>query len=113
MPTRVATSRQSRRTAMRVFLQVAVFAALLSQTALSAAEVTIEARITHEGDFLAFGFDSIWMMSELNLVRVNPGDNSFAEIPIEGAGRDYRKIAIGEGAVWIADTGNPQIFKID
>lgn len=98
---------------MRRFLRAAMFVAVLSPAGLLAAEVTIEAQIPREGDFLAFGFGSIWMMSEAKLIRVNPTDNSFIEIPIEGAVGKYRGIAVGEGGVWIPDTGTQKIFKID
>jgi streptogramin lyase len=76
-------------------------------------EVSIEATIPRAGDFLGFGFDSLWMMSGIELLRINPSDNSVTEIPVEGAVGRYRGIAIGEDAVWVPDTGNDTIYKID
>ncbi|MER8602076.1 hypothetical protein NKH09_30395 [Mesorhizobium sp. M1339] len=76
-------------------------------------EVLIEATIERGGDFLAFGFDSLWMMSGRKLVRINPDDNSVTDIPIEGAVGSYRGISIGEGAVWVPDVGSKTIYKVD
>jgi streptogramin lyase len=78
-----------------------------------AGEISLLATIPRGGDFMGFGFDSLWMMGGSKLVRVNPSDNSFAEIPIEGAVGKYRGIAIGEGAVWVPDVGSQIIFKVD
>ncbi|MER8819673.1 hypothetical protein NKH70_07575 [Mesorhizobium sp. M0991] len=74
-------------------------------------EVLIEATIERGGDFLAFGFDSLWMMSGRKLVRINPDDNSVADIPIEGAVGSYRGISVGEGAVWVPDVGSKTILQ--
>ncbi len=76
-------------------------------------ELVVEAKIPRGGDFLGFGFESVWMMTGDRLVRVNPADNSFVEIPVEGAGGIYRGIAFGEQAVWVPDTESQMIFKID
>ena len=73
----------------------------------------VEAEIPRSGDFVGFGFGALWMMSGSKLVRVNPADNSFAVIPIEGASGSYRGIAIGEDAVWIPDVIAGRIHKID
>jgi streptogramin lyase len=79
------------------------------------------ATIQRGGYALAFGYDSLWMMSDGQLARVNPIDNSVIDIPVP-AGESgnilsdidrYRGIAIGEGAVWIPDVGNSVIHKVD
>ena len=77
------------------------------------AEVVIQAEIPRNGDFLGFGFNSLWMMSDKGLARINPADNSVTDITIEGAVGPYRGIAIGEGAVWIPAVGSQTIYKID
>ena len=47
---------------------------------------------SRSGDFLGFGFGSLWMMSGTSLVRVDPDDNSFIEIEI-GVGAIGRSVA--------------------
>ena len=47
------------------------------------------------------------------LLQRNPSYNSVTEIPVEGAVGRYSGIAIGEDAVWVPDTGNDTIYKID
>jgi virginiamycin B lyase len=77
------------------------------------AEIVIQAEIPRNGDFLGFGFGSLWMMSDKGLARTNPEGNSVTDINIEGAIGPYRGIAIGEGAVWIPAVGSQTIYKID
>lgn len=70
---------------------------------------------------MGFGFDSLWMMSDGRLVRVNATDNSVTdiEIPVSETGAaltendKYRGIAVGEGAVWVPDMGSSTIYKVD
>jgi len=84
-------------------------------------DLTVEATISRSGYSMAFGFDSLWMMSNGRLARINAADNSVIDINIpegeSGAGLadadKYRGIAIGEGAVWIPDVGNSVIYKVD
>jgi streptogramin lyase len=84
-------------------------------------DLAIEAAIPRSGYSMAFGFGSLWMMSESRLARINPADNSVIDIDIpsgEGGmlladGDKYRGIAIGEGGVWVPDVGNSVIYKID
>jgi streptogramin lyase len=53
------------------------------------------------------------MMNDRNLMRISLADNSVTEIPIEGATGRWRRIAVGEGAVWVADNVSQSIYKID
>ena len=79
----------------------------------SPAEVVIQAEIPRNGDFMGFGFDSLWMMSDKGLARINPADNSITDIKIDDAVGPYRGIGIGEGAVWIPAVGSQTIYKLD
>jgi DNA-binding beta-propeller fold protein YncE len=76
-------------------------------------KLEVQAKIPHQGDFIAFGFGSLWMMSGGKMIRVNATDNSVTEIKIAGAVGDYRGIAVGEGAVWVPDSGSKTIYKLD
>ncbi|MFA1626345.1 hypothetical protein ACDY96_27480 [Rhizobium mongolense] len=73
----------------------------------------VQAKILRRGDFIAFGFGSVWMMSGNRLGRINPADTSTIDIPVEGAIGPYRGIAIGESAVWVPDIGSKTIYKVD
>ena len=66
---------------------------------ISADNLVVQAEIPRYGDFLGFGFASLWMMSGGRLARVDTADNSVVDIEIEGTIGKYRGIAIGEGAV--------------
>jgi virginiamycin B lyase len=79
---------------------------------LSIDKLEVQAKIPQSGDFMAFGFDSLWMMSDGDMIRVNPTDNSVTEIKVPGAVGRYRGIAVGEGAVWIPDSGSKTIYKL-
>jgi streptogramin lyase len=76
-------------------------------------DIIVQATIAKGGDFMGFGFGSLWMMSAKSLIRVNPADNSFTEIRIKGAGGRYRGIGVGEEAVWIPDVVTDTVFKVD
>jgi streptogramin lyase len=80
---------------------------------ISADKLVVQAEIPRSGDFMGFGFDSLWMMSGGRLVRVSTADNSVVDIEIEGTIGRYRGIAIGEEAVWIPDVGAGTIYKVD
>ena len=75
--------------------------------------IIVQAQIPKAGDFMGFGFGSLWMMSSRRLIRVNPVDNSFVEIAIEGSFGRYRGIGIGEGAISIPDVGADIVYKVD
>ncbi len=79
----------------------------------SAEDLAVEARIERQGDFIGFGFGSVWMMQEGTLVRVDPTDNSVVDIKIPGAQGPYRGMAVGEGGAWVPDIGTDTITKID
>ena len=87
----------------------------------SPSALTIQETIPRDGFSMAFGFGSLWMMSEDRLIRVNATDNSFAEIEIpvhENAAMlfaidKYRDLAVGEEAVWVPDMASSTIYKID
>jgi virginiamycin B lyase len=98
------------------------WAALAGQAAAqSAGELVVQASLPRAGYSMAFGFDGLWMMSDDRLVRVDTLDDRIIEIEISPgsdenllAGADqYRGIAVGEGAVWLPDTGSSTIYKID
>ena len=52
-------------------------------------------------------------MTGPKLTRIDAKDNTTADFWIEGATGEVRGIAIGEGAVWLPDTGNQTIYKFD
>ena len=87
----------------------------------SPTELAIQATIPRSGFDLGFGFESLWMMSDGRLARVDVNNNTIADIEIpvgDGAAAlpdiaKYRGIAVGEGAVWITDLGNSAIYKVD
>jgi streptogramin lyase len=84
-------------------------------------DLAVQATIARSGFDLGAGFDSLWMMSDARLARVNVRDNSVVDIDLpigDGAAAlpdiaKYRGIAVGEGAVWITDLGNSVIYKVD
>jgi streptogramin lyase len=79
---------------------------------LPSADLIVQAEI-RRGDYFEFGFDALWMMSGPKLTRIDAVDNSATEFWIEGATGFLRSIAVGEGAVWLPDTGNQIIYKFD
>jgi virginiamycin B lyase len=89
--------------------------------ALAQAPSTLEitAQIPRSGFGMEYGFDSLWMVSEGKLARVNPKDNSVQDIELgspENTLLDidkYRGLALGEKAVWVPDIGASTIYKID
>lgn len=79
----------------------------------TAAKLEIQAKIARGGDYIAYAFDSAWMVSGNRLIRVNSADNGLNEIKIEGLIGPNRGIADGENAIWVPDTGSKMIFKVD
>src|SRR3954471_17213900 len=71
---------------------------------LPTTSLTIQAEIPRSGDFMGFGFESLWMVTRPqspaygggSLVRVNAADNSVTEIELNSFGK-YRAMGIGEG----------------
>ena len=94
--------------------------AALAATAQSPGELVVQATFPRAGYSMAFGFDALWIMSDDRLVRVDTSDNRVIDIEVPGAdpsvlagGDKYRGVAVGEGAVWVPDTGTSTIYKID
>jgi len=87
----------------------------------SPTELAVQATLPRSGYDLGAGFDSLWMMSDGRLARVDVRDNTISDIELPGAEADvalpdvarYRGIAVGEGAVWVTDLGNSVIYKVD
>ena len=50
----------------------------------SARELRVEATVPQYGYSMGVGFGSLWMMSGGKVVRINVGDNSTTDLPIEG-----------------------------
>ncbi len=112
----------SRRTAMAALtvglltpVSLSVRAAEPSALESSIETLTIEEKIPRKGDFLAFGFGSLWMMSDSDarLVRVDPADNSVVDIEVPESSGLVRGIGAGEGAVWIPDVLADLVYKVD
>ena len=84
-------------------VSLSVRAAEPSALESSVETLTVEEKIPREGDFLAFGFGSLWMMSDgdARLVRVDPADNSVVDIEIPESSGLVRGIGVGENAVSI------------
>src|SRR4051812_41275359 len=76
-------------------------------------ELAVIAEIARDGDFLAYGFDALWMMTGPIIVRVDGITNAVGDIPVPETTGRVRGLAIGEGAVWIPDAVSEQIFKFD
>jgi virginiamycin B lyase len=82
-------------------------------------ELTLTAEVAHDGDFLAYGFDALWMMTGptvlglASIVRVDGKTSAVDDISVPETTGRVRGLAIGEGAVWIPDAVSEQIFKFD
>jgi virginiamycin B lyase len=76
-------------------------------------QLALIAEIPRDGDFMAYGFDALWMMTGPVIVRVDGKTNAVADIPIPDTTGRVRGLAVGEGAVWIPDAVSEQIFKFD
>src|SRR5829696_4043497 len=61
-------------------------------------ELTVTAEIARDGDFMAYGFDALWMMTGATLVRVDGTTNAVGDIPVPETTGRVRGLAIGEGA---------------
>jgi len=98
-------------------LVIAWFLAMAPATAaneLSIDKLEVQAKISGGGDFMAYGFDSLWMMSGAEvMLRVNSADNNVTKVKVAGAFGSFRGIAVGEGAVWIPDTSSKIVYKLD
>jgi streptogramin lyase len=62
---------------------------------------------------VAAGLGYVWVTSaQGNVRRIDPDSGIFVGDPIE-AGRFPQAIAIGEGAVWVADPAGRTITRLD
>lgn len=94
-------------------------AALAQQDAPS--ELGIDATIPVGAAHMAFGFESLWTMSEGDMVRIHLDNKGLTTIKVpesENAGLlmeldKYRGIAVGEDAIWVPDMASSRIYKID
>ena len=82
-------------------------------------ELMVTAEIARRGDFVAWGFDALWMMTRETavhengkwkqrgptLVRVDGKSNKVEDNEIREASANVRGLATGEGAVWIPTRG--------
>jgi virginiamycin B lyase len=73
----------------------------------------VEAEVPRRGDFIAWGFGALWMMTGPTLVRVDAGTGIVKDFKIPPATGVVRGLAAGEGAVWIADVAAEKILKFD
>ena len=102
----------------RARLVVGLLTAFVWESSFATAEEPVrqmraETVIPERGDNLCVGFGSVWMMNDRHLMRIALADNAVAEIPIESATGRWRRIAVGEGAVWVADNISQSIYKVD
>jgi hypothetical protein len=66
-----------------------------------------------EADFMGVGFDSLWTLTQQQeLVRIDPTSHSIKARISAGRG-PYRGVAIGADAVFIPNTGDNTISKVD
>jgi len=97
--------------------------ALLSAAAQenSPVELSVAVTIPKPAADMAYGFDALWTMSDGKMIRINAADNSVVEIDLPNSENasllmeldKYRGIAVGEGAIWVADMASSTILKID
>jgi streptogramin lyase len=64
--------------------------------------------------FLFPGFGSLWIVSQPNLLKLEPRDFTIAaRINLPDVQGPLRLSEVGGGAIWIADTGTGTIYKVD
>jgi virginiamycin B lyase len=83
--------------------------------------LAIEAVIQRPATSMTFGYGALWTMSNGKMIKIAGANNDVSEIPIPGSENAlqimdldrYRRIAVGEGGVWLPDMASSSIFKID
>ena len=70
-------------------------------------------RLATHNSSIEFGFGALWATQGNKLLRIDATNNNLAEVELEGATTRQRTVAVGEGAIWIADAGKGGIFKVD
>jgi streptogramin lyase len=85
------------------------------------ADLNIEMTIPKPASSMAFGYGALWTMHEGRMLKIDGATVEVTEIEMPGAEAAllmmeldrYRGIAVGEGAVWLADMASSSIFRID
>ena len=60
-------------------------------------------RLATDNNSIEFGFGALWAPQGDKLLRIDAANNSLAELDLEGGTTRQRTVAVGEGAIWIAD----------
>jgi streptogramin lyase len=90
------------------------FAWALAAEELPADDLVVEAEFSLGSDIIGFGFGSAWGVSGKQLVRIHPANNTVVEIDLNTRHvHSFRSFAFGEGSVWLADTSENKLLKID
>lgn len=97
---------------------IAIAGALLcfagyAQEELSSDDLVVERELKRSALNTAFGFGSLWIAAGFNVLRVDASTGEIVEINLNGASQKQRRVAIGEGAVWVPDVGSDGVFKIN
>jgi streptogramin lyase len=87
--------------------------AALATEELTAEDLSIKLEVKRNANNMAFGFDALWVAAGFNVLRIDATSNTVTEIKLEDASQKQRRVAVGEGAVWIPDVGSNAIYKID
>jgi len=102
----------------RYFWLVATAAMIAGSLAIAQEELPdevlqIEVEYPRSAMNTAFGFGALWVANGFTILRLNAATGEIFEIGLDNASQKQRKIAVGEGAVWVPDVGADMVFKID
>lgn len=86
---------------------------VMAQENLPNEALSVEVEYPRSAANTAFGFGALWIANGFQALRLDTATGQVTQINLDGASQKQRKIAIGEGAVWIPDVGADTIFKID